>query len=76
MSLCGVKHRLSVVCCNWVTSQLQAEQAAREGTEHALWLRNQVDVPLYTHRVMAESLVSVFFGVRLPMVMSIRIKLA
>ena len=35
-------------------SQLQAEQAARDGIEHALWLRNQVDVPQETHRVMAE----------------------
>lgn len=35
-------------------SQQQAEQAARDGIEHALWLRNQVDVPQETHRVMRE----------------------
>ncbi|WP_135445478.1 5-amino-6-(5-phospho-D-ribitylamino)uracil phosphatase YigB [Vibrio tasmaniensis] len=35
-------------------SQQQAKQAAREGIEHALWLRNQVEVPQETHRVMAE----------------------
>ena len=35
-------------------SQQQAEQAACDGIEHALWLRNQVDVPQETHRVMAE----------------------
>ncbi|WP_146448116.1 5-amino-6-(5-phospho-D-ribitylamino)uracil phosphatase YigB [Vibrio kanaloae] len=35
-------------------SQQQAEQAAREGIEHVLWLRNQVDVPQETHRVMTE----------------------
>ena len=35
-------------------SQQQAEQAAREGIEHALWLRNQVNVPDETHRVMTE----------------------
>ncbi|WP_434566370.1 5-amino-6-(5-phospho-D-ribitylamino)uracil phosphatase YigB [Vibrio chagasii] len=35
-------------------SQQQAEQAARDGIEHALWLRNQVDVPQETYRVMEE----------------------
>ncbi len=35
-------------------SQQQAEQAAHDGIEYALWLRNQVDVPQETHRVMAE----------------------
>lgn len=31
----------------------EAEKAASAGIEHALWLRNHVDVPEETHRVMA-----------------------
>lgn len=34
-------------------SQHNAEQAANDGIEHALWLRNHVDVPDETHKVMS-----------------------
>lgn len=32
----------------------KAHRAAKEGIEHALWLRNQVDVPENTHNVMTQ----------------------
>ncbi|MGB1319287.1 MAG: 5-amino-6-(5-phospho-D-ribitylamino)uracil phosphatase YigB [Vibrio gallaecicus] len=32
----------------------KAQHAAQEGIAHALWLRNQVDVPQETHRVLAK----------------------
>ncbi|WED21777.1 5-amino-6-(5-phospho-D-ribitylamino)uracil phosphatase YigB [Vibrio sp. JC009] len=35
-------------------AQEQAENAAKDGIEHALWLRNQVDVPCETHEVMEK----------------------
>ncbi len=33
-------------------TEAQATAAAKSGIEHALWLRNQVDIPQETHRVM------------------------
>ncbi|PJC84975.1 2-haloalkanoic acid dehalogenase [Vibrio sp. HA2012] len=35
-------------------SELKARQASETAIQHVLWLRNQIDVPKDTHRVMAE----------------------
>lgn len=34
--------------------QAQARSAAKEGMAHALWLRNQVEVPELTHKILTE----------------------